>query len=72
MRYFNLSRFSWTRKLLEMPKETFKTRPDLLLLLPEAVGNRFAFNPGYQIMNLIVKQKGNAHFIFKLVCRNQL
>ena len=38
-----------------MSKETFKTTSELLLLLPEAVGNKFGFNPGYQIMNPVVK-----------------
>ena len=50
-----LSRFSWTCELLEMPKETFKTTSELLLLLPEAVGYTFGFNPTYEVMNFIVK-----------------
>ena len=50
-----LSRFSWTCESLEMPKETFKTISELLLLLPEAVGYTFVFNLAYEIMNFIVK-----------------
>ena len=50
-----LSRFSWTCELLEMPKKTFKTTSELLLLLAEAVGYTFGFNPTYEIVNFIVK-----------------
>ena len=50
-----LSRFSWTCELLEMPKETFKMTSESLLLLPEAVGYTFGFNPTYENMDFIVK-----------------
>ena len=50
-----LSRFSWTCELLEMPRETFEMTSETLLLLPEAVGYTFGFNPTYEIMDFIVK-----------------